>query len=55
MLIGDVNFVIYRGITKTHWMPPHDNETISPEKKKQIFERLDEYMKENRIRYEIED
>jgi hypothetical protein len=55
MLLGDLDFVVYRGGIKTHWMPPYDGETISLEKMAEIFQRLDEYMKEESIRYEIQD
>jgi hypothetical protein len=55
MLLGDLDFVVYRGVTENHWMPPHEGEAISPEKMEEIFQRVDEYMKEEGIRYEIQD
>jgi predicted small metal-binding protein len=36
-------------------MPPYEGEAISPEKREEIFQRLDEHMKEFHLRYEIQD
>jgi hypothetical protein len=55
ILLGKVHFLIYRGSTENHWMPPYEGEAISPEKREEIFQRLDEHMKEFHLRYEIQD
>ena len=55
MLTGKIHQVIRWGSTKHHWEPPHDGELITPEKRAQILERLEEHMNEIHLRYRIED
>ena len=54
MCIGPIDFMIYSGGIK-NWDPPHANEPIDSEKKRQILERLDPYMKKLGIKYELDD
>jgi hypothetical protein len=52
MLSGTPKRVIYSRTIKK-WMPPHDNEAISDEKRKQILERICKYFEINRISYTV--
>jgi hypothetical protein len=53
MLTGDLDFVVYSGGI-TNWLPPYQEEAVGVEKKQQILSRLDRYMKQYGIRYELE-
>lgn len=53
MLSGTPRRVIYSRTIKK-WLPPHDNEAISDEKRKEILERICKYFEINRISYTVQ-
>ncbi|MBC8136108.1 MAG: hypothetical protein H8F28_09505 [Fibrella sp.] len=50
---ADVDKVIYVSEIN-NWEPPHDHETISPEKRSEIVRRLEDTLKAQRARYELQ-
>ena len=52
MLSGTPKRVIYSRTIKK-WLPPHDNEFISDEKRKEILERICKYFEINHLSYVV--
>jgi hypothetical protein len=53
MLSGTPRRVIYQRTIKK-WLPPHENEAISDEKRKEILERVCKYFEINTISYIVQ-
>jgi len=53
MLSGNPRRVIYSRTIKK-WLPPHDNEAISNEKKEEILKRICKYFEINHISYTVQ-
>jgi Zn-dependent M32 family carboxypeptidase len=53
MLSGEPRRVIYSRTIKK-WLPPHDNEVISDEKRKQIIEKISQHFEMNRVSYVVQ-
>jgi hypothetical protein len=53
MLSGEPRRVIYSRTIKK-WLPPHDNEVISDEKRKQIVEKISRHFEMNRVSYVVQ-
>jgi hypothetical protein len=53
MLSGEPRRVIYSRTIKK-WLPPHDNEVISDEKRKQIVEKISQYFEMNGVSYVVQ-
>ena len=53
MLSGEPRRVIYSRTIKK-WLPPHDNEVISDEKRKQIVEKISQHFEMNRVSYVVQ-
>ena len=53
MLSGTPQRVIYSRTIK-NWVPPHDKEAITDEKKKEILKKICKYFELNNISYTVE-
>lgn len=52
MLSGTPKRIIYSS-TVNNWMPPHDNEIITEEKRKEIVAKICKYFEINNISYTV--